>query len=180
MKRFAMILLAAMAMTHTVRAAGLCRITEHAMLQDNRKQFDADAFRKDMETYIVHHASLSDDEAAAALPLLRDMHHHMLKANEEARDIRKSVKGNATETEARQALDKILALGQRESALRAEFMNKIAAKVGAAKAIAIMKAEDRFHRQMFRNGARGANGNHPANGHKAPGEERHRGKNVKK
>ncbi len=123
-----------------------------------QKKFSPEKYQADMEQFITREASLSPQEAAAFFPLLREM----LKKQ---RSLYNQMKAEgkikpADEESCRKLIQKRDQMELELKSIQQVYHNKFLNVLSASKVYDVIKAQDRFHRRMFKNWGR--NGNRPA------------------
>ena len=121
-----------------------------AMAQTKRG-FDPKQFEVDMEQYITDKAGLTSQEAATFFPLYREMRQKQRDIfNEEQRD------RHFDESSDKECKDFILANDARDIRVKKliqEYHNKFLEVLPATKVWRAIRAEEDFHRDMFKRGA---------------------------
>lgn len=121
-----------------------------AIAQDKRG-FDPKQFEADMEQYITTEAGLTSQEADAFFPLYREMRQEQRDIfNEEQRDRR------FDENSEKECKEFILANDVRDIKVKQliqEYHKKFLEVLPATKVWRVLRAEEKFHRNMFKRGA---------------------------
>ena len=114
----------------------------------NRGGFDPKAFQANMEQFITKEAALTPQEAEAFFPVFREMQKKQRVLFEEQRRLRliKPVGDNACK-------DAVLKIDENElqmKELQQQYHKRFFKILPASKVFDVIKAEERFHRQAFR------------------------------
>lgn len=139
-----------------------------SLMLDDGPRFSPEEFRQKQESYIKRHAELTESEAKLYLPLLHEMHEKQRQISDERRELKRSINKESKAEQAEQAIMRIAALQEKEASIRTAYLKKMCATISPIKVMAALKAEDKFHREIFRqSGAHKAqnNGRHGKNGH---------------
>lgn len=146
--------------------------------EDAKKQQSFEKFQKQQEEMLINEALLSESEAQTFMPIYREykkkqheLGHQKMKLTRESRDKFDAV------------LSQLAEIGIQEAQLRKDFYAQGSKAIGAEKMFRIVRAEERFHRNMFAHGGKmknqkgeGAKGSsprskaHPSQGGKGPGQ----------
>ena len=113
------------------------------------QKFSPEKFQADMEQFITQEASLTPEEAAKFFPLLREM---LAKQRAVHGKIKKEcgVKP-ADEAECKKVVQKRDVYELKLRTIQQTYHNKFFAVLPASKVYDVIRANDRFHRQAFRN-----------------------------
>lgn len=116
--------------------------------QGQRPPFDPKRFEADLEQYITTHASLTPQEASKFFPVYRQMMKKQRALFDEMRRLRMI---NPKDNEAcEEAIRKQDELDIQIKQLQQEYHGRFLTMLPANKVLAIIKAEEKFHRQIFR------------------------------
>lgn len=116
--------------------------------QNQRPPFDPKRFEADLEQYITTHASLTPQEASKFFPVYRQMMKKQRALFDEMRRLRMI---NPKDNEAcEEAIRKQDELDIQIKQLQQEYHGRFLMMLPANKVLAIIKAEEKFHRQIFR------------------------------
>ncbi len=118
-----------------------------ASSQGNRK-FDPARFEADLEKFITAEARLTQSEAAKFFPLYREMRQKQMAYFKKDRNLFKNIKSNdnkACEKAIREHDANEIAIKKIQSTYHGKFLKVLS----PSKILQIMKAEDKFHRQLF-------------------------------
>ncbi len=112
-----------------------------------REKFNPQKFEMRLEQYVVKEACITEAEAVKFLPVFREMRQKQIETINEARKAR--VKKPATEEEWEEVLK---AHDNKEIQLKKilqTYHNRMLKVIPASKIIKMIKAEERFHREIF-------------------------------
>ncbi len=115
--------------------------------QGNRK-FNPARFEADLEKFITTEAHLTQSEAAKFLPLYREMRQKQMAYFKKDRDLFRNIKSTdnkACENVIKQHDAYEIAIKKIQSTYHGKFVKVLP----PSKILQIMKAEDKFHRQLF-------------------------------
>ena len=129
----------------------------HAM-QGRTSNFNPEEFNKKMQEHIKKGAQLTDDEAAKVMPVYNELNAKKRECNEKMREVKNAIAEGTSESDAQDAISRLASLKEDEARLHRTYYKKMADAVGARKVLNIIKAEDEFHRQMFRMSGRQGRG----------------------
>ena len=116
--------------------------------QGQRPPFDPKRFEADLEQYITTHASLTPQEASKFFPVYRQMMKKQRALFDEMRRLRMI---NPKDNEAcEEAIRKQDELDIQIKQLQQEYHGRFLMMLPANKVLSIIKAEEKFHRQIFR------------------------------
>lgn len=116
--------------------------------QSQRPPFDPKRFEADLEQYITTHASLTPQEASKFFPVYRQMMKKQRALFEEMRRLRMI---NPKDNEAcEEAIRKQDELDIQIKQLQQEYHGRFLMMLPANKVLSIIKAEEKFHRQIFK------------------------------
>ncbi len=132
-------------------AVCFCMVTSvHAQRQERR--FDPAKFETDLEQYITNEAKLSQQEAARFFPIYKEMRRKHKALFDQARKWRHIDANNEEQCEnaIRQQDNTEVQIKQLQKDYHAKFLKVLS----ASKVYSIIKAENDFHRQAFKNVAK--------------------------
>ena len=133
---------------------------------DEPQKFSPEKFQAEMEQFITQEACLTPEEAAKFFPLLREMHQ---KQRTIQMQIKKECKIKPVdEAECKKAVQKRDVYELELKNIQQTYHNKFFGVIPASKVWEVIKAEDRFHRGMFRNWGRGFQPPRGAGGMRGP------------
>ena len=116
--------------------------------QSQRPPFDPKRFEADLEQYITTHASLTPQEASKFFPVYRQMMKKQRALFDEMRRLRMI---NPKDNEAcEEAIRKQDELDIQIKQLQQEYHGRFLMMLPANKVLSIIKAEEKFHRQIFK------------------------------
>lgn len=116
--------------------------------QGQRPPFDPKRFEAELEQYITIHASLTPQEASKFFPVYRQMMKKQRALFDEMRRLRMI---NPKDNEAcEEAIRKQDELDIQIKQLQQEYHGRFLMMLPANKVLSIIKAEEKFHRQIFR------------------------------
>lgn len=116
--------------------------------QGQRPPFDPKRFEAELEQYITIHASLTPQEASKFFPVYRQMMKKQRALFDEMRRLRMiNLKDNEACEEAIRKQDE---LDIQIKQLQQEYHGRFLMMLPANKVLSIIKAEEKFHRQIFR------------------------------
>ena len=129
----------------------LFAVAEYA--EEPQQKFSPEKFQADMEAFITKEACLTPQEAAAFFPLYREMQkkQRALYSQMQAEGMIKP----ASEDACKKLIQKRDQVELELKAIQQTYHNKFFGVMPASKVWDVMKAEDRYHRGMFRNWGRG-------------------------
>jgi len=159
MKRFSMILLS-LAVVLGVAAQG-------AQQQQHPQKFSPEKFQAELEQYITKEASLSAQEAAKFFPIYKEMQAKQRVVFDRQRQLGwgKPSDEKGCEKAIRQRDEYDLELKR----IQQTYHNKFLSVLPASKLFDVIRAEDRFHRQMLRGWNHNRSGKHLERGVKHGG-----------
>lgn len=116
--------------------------------QGQRPPFDPKRFEAELEQYITIHASLTPQEASKFFPVYRQMMKKQRALFDEMRRLRMI---NPKDNEAcEEAIRKQDELDIQIKQLQQEYHGRFLMMLPANKVLSIIKAEEKFHRQIFK------------------------------
>lgn len=126
--------------------------TALGLLATEPQKFSPEKYQADMEHYITQEAALTPQEAAAFFPLFREM-------QEKQRSLYRQMKAEAkikpaSEADCRKMIQKRDQVELDLKRIQQSYHNKFLGVLSASKVFDVIKAEDRFHRKMFKNWGR--------------------------
>ena len=121
--------------------------------QTHQQKFSPERFQAELEQFIVKEACLTTQEKAAFFPIYKEMLAKQRAVFERQRELGK-VKP-ADEKGCEQAIRKRDEYDLELKRLQQTYHNKFLGVLSASKLYDVLKAEDRFHRQMLRNAGHG-------------------------
>ncbi len=130
-----------------VLAATVSALAQPGKQQGKREKFNPQKFEMRLEKYVVKEACITEAEAEKFLPLFREMRQKQIETMNEARKAR--VKKPVTEEEWADALK---AHDNKEIQLKKilqTYHNRMLKVLPASKIIKMIRAEERFHREVF-------------------------------
>lgn len=116
---------------------------------DQQKKFSPEKFQAELEQFITREACLTPLEATKFFPLYREMQKKQRCVYNQMKALGK-VKP-AEESDCRKAIQKRDELELELKGIQQTYHNKFLSVISASKVFDVIKAEDRFHRKMFRN-----------------------------
>ena len=118
----------------------------------NRPPFDPVKFEKELEQFIVTEAALTPSESAKFFPVYREMRKKQIAyfGNMQRNRFVDTSDNKACERAIREADQRDLDL----KLLQREYHEKFMVILSPAKAMKVIRAEEKFHRQIFRKAAR--------------------------
>ena len=116
--------------------------------QGQRPPFDPKRFEADLEQYITTHASLTPQEASKFFPVYRQMMKKMRSCFDEMR--RYHFVNPADENGCAEAIRRQDELDIEMKQLQQEYHGRFLMMLPANKVLSIIKAEEKFHRQIFK------------------------------
>lgn len=125
----------------------LCVLTGYAQHQGHRK-FDPCKFQADMEQFILQEAALSPKESEAFFPVFREMRKKQRVVFDQQSRLR-HIKP-ADENGCREAIIKLDELESQMREIQQHYHKAFLKILPASKVYDILKAEERFHRQVLR------------------------------
>ena len=117
------------------------------------RKFSPEKFDAALEKYIVQEANLSQQEASKILPLLKEMHDRQRVVYSKMRKLNKEKP--ATEKECEDAIKQYDKMNIELKHIEHGYHKKMMLEVSAIKVYDVIKAENRFHRRMFKGWQRG-------------------------
>ena len=123
-----------------------------ACFAQGERKFDAEQFNARLQQFITTEAALSPQQSAKFFPLYNEMHKKQRVLFTELKRLKRiKPAGNRACQENIKRCDEIeLQMKELQQTYHAKFMKVLPPE----KVYDILKAEDRFHRQMFRNAKR--------------------------
>ena len=116
--------------------------------QNKRNGFTPERFQAELEQYITKKACLTPKEASKFFPLYSEMSRKQRIVHQEIKKL-KRIKP-ASESECKKNINKRDALDIQMKKKQKTYHEKFMEVLPAEKVYDILKAEDRFHRQMFK------------------------------
>jgi len=118
-----------------------------------QQKFSPEKYQADLEQYITKEACLTPQEAAAFFPLFREMQKKQRVIYNKMRD-----EGRIKpidETACKKMIQKRDQVELELKSIQQTYHNKFFSVIPASKVFDVIKAEDQFHRGLFRNWGRG-------------------------
>ena len=125
-----------------------------AVVVFSQQKFSPEKYQADMEQYITNEAGLTQKEAAAFFPLLREMQEKQRAIYNQMRTEGKNKP--ADEKDCMKAIQKRDQMELELKSIQQQYHNKFFGVLPASKVFDVLKAEDHFHRKMFRNWGKGS------------------------
>ena len=119
-------------------------------------KFDPERYNAELQQFITQEAALSPQEAAKFFPLYREMQTKQRALFQQMHRY-KRIKPN-DEKSCREYIKKCDELDLHIKELQQLYHNKFLKILSASKVYDVLKAEDKFHRQMFSRGQQGRKG----------------------
>ena len=143
--------------------------------EEPQQKFSPEKFQADMEAFITKEACLTPQEAAAFFPLYREMQkkQRVLYSQMQAEGMIKP----ASEEACKKLIQKRDQVELELKAIQQTYHNKFFGVIPASKVWDVIKAEDRFHRGMFRNWGRGFQPPRVGAGMRGPRQRQGQGQN---
>ena len=116
--------------------------------QQGPQRFSPEKFQADLEQFIVKEANLTQQEAAKFLPLYREMQQKQRSIYERQRQL--STTNPTDEAGYREAIKKNDQMDLELKKLQQCYHDKFLNVMPASKVFAVIKAENRFHREMWK------------------------------
>lgn len=116
--------------------------------KEEQKKFDPERYQRELEAYLCHEACLTKQEAQVIFPLFREM-----QQKQRAIYMKKKVFDKAALCDNKAAEAVILAYDERELAikkLQQQYHKQFIKVVPATKVLKLIRAEERFNRNMMR------------------------------
>jgi hypothetical protein len=132
--------------------------------QKEQKKFDPERYQRELEAYLCHEACLTKQEAQAIFPLFREM-----QQKQRAIYMKKKVFDKAALCDNKAAEAVILAYDERELAikkLQQQYHKQFMKVIPATKVLKLIRAEERFNRNMMRHFSRRPQQPHHPKGNK--------------
>lgn len=123
-------------------------ITMMAFAQEGPRKFSPEKFKADLEEYIVKEAKLTPQEAAKFLPIFGEMHEKQRVIYGRQRELR--MKPLTDEAGYKDAIKKADQMDLELKTLQQTYHNKFLCVLPASKVFEVIKAEDRFYRDMWK------------------------------
>lgn len=140
----------------------ICSLSAHAT--DPQQKFSPEKYQADLEQFITNEASLTPQEAAKFFPLFREMQkkqrsiYAKMKAEEKIKPV--------DEENCKKFIQMRDQVELELKSIQQTYHNRFFNVLPASKVFDVIKAEDRFHRRMFRNWGQGPRGNGQPQNHK--------------
>jgi len=116
--------------------------------QDGKHRFSPEKFQAELEAYVIDKAQLTQQETTRFLPLFREMHQKQRTIYSQQR---KLCKAKATdEAGYREAIRKSDQMDLEIKTLQQTYHEKFLNVLPASKVFEVIKAENRFHREMWK------------------------------
>lgn len=116
--------------------------------QERQRGFDPKKFRAELESFMVKEACLTPAESAAFFPIYDEMNRQQRSLFDK---MRRLGRGNpSSEEECRKVLVERDKLDLELKKVQQRYHNKFLTVLSAKKVLAVLKAEDCFHRRMLR------------------------------
>lgn len=119
-----------------------------ASAQQGPRKFSPEKFQAELEQYIVQEAKLTQQEAARFLPIFGEMHQKQRAIYERQRQLKHTALTD--EAAYRDAIKKNDQMDLELKKLQQTYHEKFMTVLPASKVFAVIKAEDRFHRDMWK------------------------------
>ena len=123
-------------------------ITMMAFAQEGPWKFSPEKFKADLQEYIVKEAKLTPQEATKFLPLFGEMHEKQRAIYARQRELRKTPPTD--EAGFNDAIKKADQMDLELKTLQQTYHNKFLCVLPASKVFEVIKAEDRFYRDMWK------------------------------
>ena len=120
--------------------------------KEEQKKFDPERYQRELEAFLTHEACLTKQEAQAFFPLFREM-----QQKQRAIYMKKKVFNKAAFCDNKAAEAVIIAYDEREIAikkLQQQYHKQFIKVIPATKVLKLIRAEERFNRNMMRNFSR--------------------------
>lgn len=154
-----------------------------------KDKFNPEEFKARMDNYVREKAQLSNEEAEKIFPIYHEMKKKQFEIMVQIRQLKFTGRGKKniattnqpTEADYSKALKQINELNIELAKLQQTYYEKMSKELPAEKVLNIMRAEDKFHREMMgKVGERGRMFRHKRDSEKANcGAECHEGKDCK-
>ncbi|MDY6206989.1 MAG: hypothetical protein SPI30_09665 [Prevotella sp.] len=118
----------------------------------HRRKFDHQRFKAEMKQYIIQEVELTPKEQAAFFPLFEEMHNRQRVCFDKMREYKK--KEPQDEKSCMEIIRKIDDLELEQKKIQKEYHSRFLKVISAKKLFSVLKAERRFHRQIFKQIAR--------------------------
>ena len=119
-----------------------------ASAQQGQRRFSPERFQAEMEQYIIQEAKLSTQEADRFLPIFREMHQKQRVIYECQRQLRHT--NLYDETAYMEAIRKNDQMDIELKTIQKNYHEKFMTVLPASKVFDVIRAEDRFHREMWK------------------------------
>ena len=123
-------------------------VTMMAFAQEGPMKFSPEKFKADLQEFIVKEAKLTPQEAAKFLPLFGEMHDKQRAIYARQRELRKT--RPTDEAAYKDAIKKADQMDLELKTLQQTYHNKFLNVLPASKVFEVIRAEDLFHREMWK------------------------------
>ena len=123
-------------------------VTMMAFAQEGPMKFSPEKFKADLQEFIVKEAKLTPQEATKFLPLFGEMHEKQRAIYARQRELRKTPPTD--EAGYKDAIKKADQMDLELKTLQQTYHNKFLNVLPASKVFEVIKAEDRFYRDMWK------------------------------
>ena len=110
------------------------------------RKFSPKEFRTNLERFITKHAGFTSEESQAFYPLYHEMKDRQRDVQHSIFKLKEGLKPNASEEDYAKTIQSITSLNRKKSQIEETYYKKMCQ---ARKVFLVMKAEDKFHRQML-------------------------------
>ena len=128
-----------------------CVLTDMSAQQRNQARFTPERFQAQLEQYIAKKACLTPKESAEFFPVYAEMRRKQRFIHNEMKTLKRIKPTTNAECEKNVIKRDELEIEIKE--LQKEYHKKFMQILSAKKVYDVLKAEDRFHRQMFKRAA---------------------------
>ena len=130
----------------------ICAQQQHT--HGERPRFNPQEFQQRMEQTITREAALTTEEAAAFFPIYNEMRQKERTIADQIRSLKQQQPGNGSEDDYLNAVARIKQLQVEMAEVERDYYQRLCRAISPAKVFKAMKAEDKFHRTMVREGQR--------------------------
>jgi hypothetical protein len=127
-------------------------------------------FAKRQEKAIIDEALLSEKQVEAFMPIYREYKKSLFELGRQKFELKKNSRENFGAV-----LSQLADIEKKEAEVKKNFYEKGANAITAEKMFRVIRAEDRFHHNMLKNGMRQQNRNNWNKNHRGPGKEKKQG-----
>lgn len=125
--------------------------------QEDKPPFSPEEFRERLEGFIIKESKLTPEEAKVVFPMFHDMRSKQREVMDQISKLKRSHTAMADDQACSALISKITALKIKAAKIEHEYYTNMCKMVPGRKIYSVMKAEDKFHRNIFKRFNHGKN-----------------------